>query len=201
MMPHEHKPRPDEDPASSRRPYNDEDQPVFNIDDASDDLGHDLGHADPSSSAHDEIERLKTELEDARSKYLRSMADFQNFQRRANQNEQVALQSGIASAVTKIVGVLDHFDMALNQDPAKASAEQIMDGVRVIREELIKAIGQSGVRVINPQPNDEFSPGIHEAIMQQRAEGVEPGHVVATYRAGYALGDRIIRAAQVAVAP
>jgi molecular chaperone GrpE len=101
--------------------------------------------------------------------------------------------------------VIDHFDIALTQDPARASAQQIMDGVRVIREELIRALARHGVSMICPAPNDEFQPGRHEAIMQQPAEGVEPGCIAACYQPGYALreGDveRIIRAAKVAVAP
>jgi molecular chaperone GrpE len=76
-----------------------------------------------------------------------------------------------------------------------------MDGVKVIRQELLKALESGGVTVISPQPGDEFDPNRHSAIMQQPAEGVEPGRVSATFQPGYALGDRVIRSAKVAVAP
>ena len=76
-----------------------------------------------------------------------------------------------------------------------------MQGVRVIREEFIKALTRLGVRLIEPAPGDEFRPGQHEAIMQQGAEGVRSGHVAMCFQPGYALGEQIIRAAKVGVAP
>jgi molecular chaperone GrpE len=65
----------------------------------------------------------------------------------------------------------------------------------------VRVLELHGVALINPKPNDEFDPNRHSAIMQQAAEGVEPGRVSATYQPGYALGDRVIRSAKVAVAP
>ncbi|MFO0832080.1 MAG: nucleotide exchange factor GrpE [Phycisphaerales bacterium] len=153
----------------------------------------------------DRMGAMEAELEAAKGRAVRVMADFQNFQRRAGQNEQAARQSGVSAVATSVVAVIDHFDMALTQDPAKASAQQIIDGVRVIREELLRALTRHGVTLIQPQPDDVFRPGQHEAIMQQPAEGVAPGHIVACFQAGYALQEgetqRIIRPAKVSVAP
>ena len=148
---------------------------------------------------------LQAELEEAKSRILRLMADFQNYQRRALQNEQVARAEGVAKVASGVVTVIDHFDLALTQDPAKASVEQILSGVRVIREELVKVLAQYGVSLIVPAKNDVFMPGRHEAVMQQAAEGVEPGHVAAAFQAGYLLttynNERVLRPAKVAVAP
>ncbi|HEX2836835.1 MAG TPA: nucleotide exchange factor GrpE [Phycisphaerales bacterium] len=153
----------------------------------------------------DKMGAMEAELEAAKGRAVRVMADFQNFQRRAAQNEQTARQSGVSAVATSVVGVIDHFDMALTQDPAKASAQQIIDGVKVIREELLRSLTRHGVTLIQPQANDEFHPGQHEAIMQQPADGVEPGRIVACFQTGYALqeGDtqRILRPAKVSVAP
>ncbi len=162
------------------------------------------GGGDPSQAAGDigtRLFQLEVELADWRDKYLRAIADFQNYQRRAIQNEQVAKQQGISSVVQNVVTVLDHFDLALAHDVNNASAEQVIAGVRVIREELIKALTRAGVRIIEPQPNDDFQPGQHEAIMQQDVDGVESGRVAMMFQPGYAMGDRIIRAAKVSVAP
>lgn len=152
-------------------------------------------------AAWGEVERLRAELEDARVKHLRALADFQNYQRRAFQNESVAREQGVSSLAQRVIGVLDHFDLALTLNPDNASASQVMDGVRVIRDELLKALAQSGVRIIEPKANDEFQPGSHEAIMHQEADGVESGRVSALFQPGFALGERVIRAAKVGVAP
>lgn len=154
----------------------------------------------------DELARLAAELEEARQRTLRLMADFQNYQRRAFQNEEAARIEGASKVVSAVVGIVDHFDMAVNQDPATASAQQIIDGVKVIREELLRVLHQQGVRLIRPEPNDEFKPGVHEAVMQQSADGVDPGRVVATFQAGFLLStgggcERVLRPAKVSVAP
>ncbi|MBS0191737.1 MAG: nucleotide exchange factor GrpE [Phycisphaerales bacterium] len=167
----------------------------------------DTGEAD-TQALRDRIARLETELADANSRALRTMADFQNYQKRSYSNEQIAKATGIAGVVGGLVSVIDHFDLALGQDTSKVSAEQIVGGVKVIREEMLRVLQGFGLTVINPKPGDDFVPGIHEAIMQQQAEGIAPGKIVATFQAGYSLAgaaaggaDKVIRPAKVSVAP
>lgn len=154
------------------------------------------------------IAELQSQLTEANSRALRALADFQNFERQAARNQRLAHLDGVASLAARLVTVLDHFDLALAQDSSTASAAQIMDGVKVIRDELVKSLGSSGVVLIVPQRGEPFTPGRHEAIMQQQAEGVDAGCVVATLQPGYALanatpagGDRLLRPAKVSVAP
>ena len=151
------------------------------------------------------VTALESELNDTKNKLLRTVADYQNSQRRAIQNEQQARADGVSRIVSDVAVVLDHFDLALGQDPAKVTPEQLIGGVRVIREELVKILSRNGVTLIQPQPNDEFQPGRHEAVMQQPADGIEPGRIVATFQPGFLLttltGERVIRPAKVAVTP
>jgi len=156
---------------------------------------------DPLAQAEERIAHLEAEVQEANLRALRAVADHQNFVKRSIQNEQVARQRGIATVVQNIVNVLDHFDLALNHDLSNATAQQVVEGLKVIRDDLIQSLQMPGTTVIQPQPNDEFKPGVHEAIMQQSADGVEPGHVAATFQPGYQLGEFVIRAAKVAVAP
>jgi len=161
--------------------------------------------ADPVATTVDPVAALQAELDEVRNKYLRSLAEYDNFQRRASRNELVAKSEGVARVASSVVGVMDHFDMALVQDPSKATAEQIIAGVRVIREELLKILSQNGVTLITPAKNDEFMPGRHEAVTQLPAEGAESGRVSQLFQAGYLLtslsGERVLRPAKVAVAP
>lgn len=160
---------------------------------------------DAAEGVDDRANQLINELEDAKARTLRLMADFNNYQRRALQNEDNARREGAAGVVTAVVPVLDHFDHALALDPAKASADQVMAGVKVIRDELLKALAGRGVSLILPSPGDEFVPGRHEAVMQQPAPGVKPGRIVNTFQPGYVLIDvgqeRVLRPAKVVVAP
>jgi molecular chaperone GrpE len=161
----------------------------------------------PGGEVQDRIVQLEAELEDARGRALRLMADFQNYQRRALQNEVVARQQGVAGLAGSVANVVDHFDTALAQSGKASTPEQILTGLKLIRDELVKALAQHGVTTISPQPGELFEPGRHEAVMQQQAEGIDPGHVVSTFQPGYVLAgsagsnERVIRPAKVVVAP
>jgi molecular chaperone GrpE len=156
--------------------------------------------ATESDAAQQEIARLQAVCDDLNQKYLRTLADYQNSQRRAVSNEREAKQQGITSVVLNVVTVLDHFDLALAQDPAKASVESIVSGVKVIRDELMRVLQNHGVKVIESPRNGEFDPSIHQAVMQVDAPDVEPGRIVATLQPGFLLNDRVIRPATVTVA-
>lgn len=150
------------------------------------------------------VQQLELELSEERNRSLRLLADMQNVQRRGVQNERVARQQGVSAVVASIVPVVDHFDMALGQDPSKATAESIISGVRVIRDELLRALASQGVAAIVPQAGDEFVPGRHEALSQQPGNGVRAGSILMTYQAGFILteGDtqRVLRPAKVVIA-
>lgn len=156
------------------------------------------------------IAELEAELTDAKSRALRLMADFNNYQRRALQNEVAAEHQGAAKVVLSVVPVIDHFDHALAHDGANASAQQVLQGVKVIRDELLKALHAHGVRTITPARGEPFVPGRHEALMQQAVEGLAPGTIAQVFQCGFAIEtpggggaggtqERVVRPAKVVV--
>ena len=147
------------------------------------------------------VAELTVQLAEANELRLRAVADFQNFQRRMAEAEIRLLGSGIVSTARHVIPVIEHFDLALTQDPAKMNAQAAHDGLRMLRDELMKALEKAGVEAIAPRTGDAFDPKLHEAIMQQPAPGVASGHVAHTFQAGFRFGDTVIRAAKVAVAP
>jgi molecular chaperone GrpE len=157
--------------------------------------------SDAANNADELLARVRGELDETNDRLRRAMADFQNYQRRALQNEQEARRQAVSQFVGSVVPVVDHFDQALSQKADGPGAERILEGIRVIRAELLRALERNGVSIITPSPNDPFDPMRHEAIMQQAGEGVEPGHISATFQPGFEYGDRVIRSAKVAVAP
>ncbi|MBL9140589.1 MAG: nucleotide exchange factor GrpE [Phycisphaerae bacterium] len=144
---------------------------------------------------------LTAQLAEANELRLRAVADFQNFQRRMAEAEVRLLASGVVSTVRHVIPVIEHFDLALTQDPTQMNAQAAHDGLRMLRDELVKALEKAGVEPINPSAGDPFDPSLHEAIMQQPAKGAKSGQVASTFQAGYRIGDIVIRAAKVAVAP
>ncbi len=144
---------------------------------------------------------LSVQRDELAGKLIRAAADFQNFQRRALINEREAAAQARAGVVQRVLTVMDHFDLALNQGAEGANAEQIIGGVRVIRDELFKTLEAFGVSRIAPRPGDEFDPNIHEAMLRQPSEDIAPGRIVALLSVGYLLDDRVVRPAKVSVAP
>lgn len=142
--------------------------------------------------------RLKDDLQE---RLLRMAADHQNFQRRASGNEQEARTSATQGVVQSLIPLLDTFEMALTQDPDKVSAQTVLDGVKMLRDEFMRMLGGYGVTPINPKVGDEFNPAEHAAMMQQPAEGIEPGHISMSMGIGFKLGERVVRPAKVAVVP
>ena len=134
-------------------------------------------------------------------KLLRAVADHQNFQRRATGNEREARTSATQGVVQSLIPLLDTFEMALLQDPGKVTAEQVLEGVNMIRGEFLRLLSGYGVSSIDPKVGDEFNPAEHAAMMQQPVEGVEPGHISMNMGMGFKLGDRVVRPAKVAVVP
>lgn len=147
------------------------------------------------------IDSLTAERDDLKDKWLRAMAEYQNYQRRAIANEHEARRQAVTSVLGSILPVLDSFDMALSAGPKDAAGSAMHEGMRAVQQALVTALGQHGVGLIKPVPNDAFDPNQHSAILQQAIEGVEPGRVSMCLQVGYSLGDRVARSAKVAVAP
>lgn len=157
-------------------------------------------HEAEIEALEEKLGALETERADFEGKYKRALADYQNFQRRSVANEQSARREGAASVLHSMITALDHFDQALAQDPEKMTAQQLVEGVRLIRSELLGAIRQHGASVIEPRAGDEFDPNRHEALSRISAPGVEPGRIAEVYQVGYAHQDRVLRPAKVIVA-
>ncbi|MFA9477877.1 nucleotide exchange factor GrpE [Phycisphaerales bacterium AB-hyl4] len=143
------------------------------------------------------IERERDELED---RLKRIAADYQNFVRRSEQNIASAREQQLFDFARGLVTVLDHFDRALEVDPEKTSAKDLMAGMTMVRDELMRALNRFGVERMDVSKGEPFDPNRHEALMRQAVEGVETDHVTAQYQPGYTLKEKTIRPAQVGVA-
>lgn len=146
------------------------------------------------------IEQLEGERDEALAKYQRSLADFQNFQRRAYANEEAARLRAKADLVRELVPALEILDHVSDQDLGSESEKCVQEGVRMVRDEVLKALGGQGVTRIEVQPGDEFDPNRHEAMMHIEAKDIEANHIAQQMQVGYAVGNIVVRPAKVALA-
>jgi molecular chaperone GrpE len=148
----------------------------------------------------DRLRALQDERDAAVAARQRALADFANFQRRSRENETRARADGVTSVIRSLLPVLDQFDLALAQSPEKLTVEQLLQGVKIVQQELWKAMRQHEVEIIHPQPGEEFDPNHHQAMMRQPTDEFAPGTVVSVMQPGYTIGGVALRAASVSVA-
>ena len=159
---------------------------------------------EPEGGGEPEVDNLEkaaaedpaAELERTRESYLRLAADFENYKRRRAQESSELARYGAAGLLRAILPVLDNLERALAHIPEEA-ADGLAEGLRLTVRQLEEALRSEGVERI-PAVGQEFDPRLHEAVAT--VPGEPPGQVVAEYLPGYRLHDRVVRAAQVAVA-
>jgi molecular chaperone GrpE len=148
--------------------------------------------------------KLQLEAEQARSEeYLdllrRTQADFINYKRRTGQEQNEGRAAAQAAVLAQILPVLDDLGRALQAAPPELSNNSWVQGILLVAKGLMSVLEQLGVRQIG-QPGEKFDPRWHEAVAREARADVPEGTILQVFRPGYAMGDRIIRPAQVAVA-
>jgi molecular chaperone GrpE len=188
------------------RPIGDEqgDTPVFDVTPEEEtgpaiDAGTSEAQPQPAASSA-ELDKLRAERDELNEKLLRTVADYQNYVRRSAREYEQTRHQRTVDIARALVTALDHFDLALGVDPAKANAADLLNGVGSIRDEIVKALSQFGVNKVVVQPSEEFDPTKHEALMHQPHEQIESQHVIMTLMPGYYVNDTPVRPAQVSVA-
>jgi molecular chaperone GrpE len=150
-----------------------------------------------------ELEALKSQLAEAESKvseykngWARSQAEFQNYKKRIERDNELTYASMKGDIVKKVLPVLDDLELALQNRPAD---DAWANGIELIVRKLQNILESEGVKRIEAK-GTAFDPNFHEAITHEPSEEVESGHVIDVVRNGYILGERVVRPASVRVA-
>ncbi|HLJ36161.1 MAG TPA: nucleotide exchange factor GrpE [Ktedonobacteraceae bacterium] len=128
----------------------------------------------------------------------RSQADFINYKRRASQEQGEARIVGQAEVLTQLLPVLDDLGRALRSAPPELSTTPWVQGLILVSKRLITTLEQLDVRQIG-KPGDPFDPRWHEAVTLETRSDVPEGTILTVTQPGYALGERVLRPAQVIV--
>lgn len=163
----------------------------------------------PESQAEepkDELGKVKEELEaekeisrDYRDRWLRARADFANYKRRNEQEQQELIKFGTAALIAQLLPVLDDFERAMVTIPLDLLGFSWLQGVRLIQRKLEAILEQQGMKAMEVV-GKPFDPISHEAVLYEESEKYEDGQVIAELQKGYTLHDRILRPALVKVA-
>jgi molecular chaperone GrpE len=157
------------------------------------------------ASAADDPAALAALIEDLRDKYLRAVAEADNIRKRAEREVAEARAYGIANFARDTIGVADNLARALDAiaPDARTNADDVLrallDGVELTRRDMQNTLHKHGVRELDPK-GEKFDPNFHQAMYEVPDSGAAAGTVVQVMQTGYAIGDRVLRPALVAVA-
>lgn len=139
---------------------------------------------------------LQAEAELWRDKYLRKLAEFDNYRKRTRQEGERTRQLVIEVLITSLLPVMDDFDRMLDSD--WDTDDPHCKGVELIRNKLLTFFADYGVKRIEAR-GKVFDPDLHDALMTRPSPDFPAGTVLEEITPGYKLGDRVIRHAQVVV--
>ena len=156
-------------------------------------------HLNEPVAEESELEKIKAELADEKDKYLRKVAEFENFKRR-NAKERIELmQTAGKDIITTLLDVLDDCDRAQKQLETTDDTASQKEGVLLVFNKLRSILQSKGVKAMETI-NQDFNPDLHEAITEIPASSEEmKGKVMDEIIKGYYLNDKIIRHAKVVV--
>ena len=154
-------------------------------------------HEEHKESKKDELAQLKQANDDLKDKYLRAVAEFDNYKKRTLKEKADLILNGGEKTISAILPVLDDFERALNDKTDDPKA--IKEGMELIYKKFVSALESLGVKKIEAKDKD-FDVDYHEAVAMVPGLGDDKkGKVIDCIQEGYMLNDKVIRHAKVAV--
>jgi molecular chaperone GrpE len=149
----------------------------------------------PASAEPDSGEEAVSEWAQLQDRYLRLLAEFDNYKKRTAREHQVRVQSAHADVLLELLDVVDNFDRALAVEHEDSTYAQ---GVALMYDQLQALLARRGV-VAMASEREKFDPRLHEALLHLPSDLVPAGFVCRELRKGYSHHGRTLRPAQVAV--
>jgi molecular chaperone GrpE len=150
----------------------------------------------PGKDEEEDVQALRLEIADLRDRSMRTLADFDNFRKRAERERQEIRRYALLEPLREFLPVADNLERALQ---AGGSAEDLKRGVEMILRQMQELLRRFGVRGV-PSDGEVFNPMMHEAVARTESDQVTVPTVTETLVPGYMLQDRLLRPAMVKVA-
>lgn len=146
----------------------------------------------------DPFKKLQDDLAEAKDKYVRLYAEFDNHRRRTAKEKLEMIQSANERLIVELLPVVDDFERADKAITDKTNKD--LEGFILIQAKLKKIMEQYGVKPMDTKPETAFDPDLHEAVTQIPAPDEKlKGKIVDTIEKGYLLNEKVIRYAKVVI--
>ena len=159
--------------------------------------------AESLEGIYEELELHKKDIADQKDKYLRLMADYDNFRKRYDMEIEKARKFGIDQFARAMLDVMESLDKACeieHLENLEATVSAIQEGVELTRKQLQSAFKSFHIEEIDPQPGTQFDAKFHQAMTMQPSAEIPPNHISEVFRKGFRLHNRLLRPAMVIVA-
>ena len=157
--------------------------------------------ADKESEAEekDPLVKAQEEIEELKDKWLRSVAEFENYRKRTLKERAELILNGGEKVITAILPILDDMERAIENGAKTDDPEVLREGMALIHQKFMKTLEAQGVSKIETKDAD-FDTDVHEAVAMVPGMGDDKkGKVIDCLQEGYKLNDKVIRHAKVAV--
>ncbi|HAR4825565.1 nucleotide exchange factor GrpE [Staphylococcus aureus] len=150
---------------------------------------------DPKDQKINELQQLADENEE---KYLRLYAEFENYKRRIQKENEINKTYQAQRVLTDILPAIDNIERALQIEGDDETFKSLQKGVQMVHESLINALKDNGLEVIKTE-GEAFDPNIHQSVVQDDNPDFESGEITQELQKGYKLKDRVLRPSMVKV--
>jgi molecular chaperone GrpE len=154
--------------------------------------------SNPDSETENITEKLETELQEQKDKYLRLFAEFDNYKRRTSKERLELMQTAGKEMAVALLEVADDMDRAEKQIASDEDINHVKEGVQLVFNKLRSVLQQKGIVAMNSIDTD-FDVEKHEAVTEIPAGEEKEGKVVDELQKGYYMNDKLIRFAKVVV--
>lgn len=142
---------------------------------------------------------LHEELEEAKDKYLRLYAEFDNYKKKAMKDRDELIKYSNEALLYELLSVIDNLEMALKHiGDENGALDTLKKGVENTHREMLRTLEKAGLKEIKAS-DKPFDPSYHHAMSIEEREDVEPNVVVEEFRKGYIFKDKVLRPSLVKV--
>ena len=145
------------------------------------------------AAAKEALAETEKKLDQMTDKYLRTVAEYENFRKRSRAEKEATYSDAYADALLQILPVIDNLNLAARY----SEGDKVLEGVKMILAQMDASLEKMGIEEIETKV---FDPNLHNAVMHIDDEAYGEGEIVDVFQKGYRRGDKIIRYAMVKVA-
>ncbi|MBK6917181.1 MAG: nucleotide exchange factor GrpE [Deltaproteobacteria bacterium] len=163
------------------------------------DADNDDPAADTATGLAAAVVELETELQATKDRWLRAVADLENYKKRVRREVDDAQVQAVQKLLPSFLPTMDNLERALEAAGPGASIDQLVRGIQMVRDEFMGALRKHNIEPVI-SVGVAFDPAVHDALQQVDSPDHAPGVVVREFERGYRMGERLLRPARVVIA-